>query len=243
VARALQATKWMIPRNFTQVFPICLRHFTQPVPALPRGPHPDMPLSGIFCLEIASTVCTFSTFSPTKGFRGETDGGSSRKGASIAATARQVLSTGGTCLSGSNDGVFLMSLFDWKDEYAIGSPEIDREHRALFRMVSELEDAMVAGKAEGGLESLMERLVAYSRFHFQTEEKQMRAHGYPDTEQHVREHNEFTARLAELEKKLSQGEEETDFEALRFLAHWLEAHVLGADRRLARYVSAVTTNG
>jgi hemerythrin len=68
----------------------------------------------------------------------------------------------------------------------------------------------------------------------------MRTHGYPETEQHVREHNEFTARLAVLEKKLSQGEEGTDFEALRFLARWLEAHVQAADRRLARYVSEVT---
>jgi len=134
-----------------------------------------------------------------------------------------------------------MSLFDWKDEYASGSPEIDCEHQALFRMVNELEDAMVAGKAEGGLESLMERLGAYSRFHFRTEEKQMRAHGYPDTEQHVLEHNEFITRLALLEKKLSQGEEGTDFEALRFLARWLDAHVLGADQRLARHLSGVTT--
>jgi hemerythrin len=134
-----------------------------------------------------------------------------------------------------------MSLFDWKDKYAIGSPEIDREHRALFHMVNELEEAMVSGKAEGGLESLFERLAAYSRFHFRTEEKQMRAQGYPDTEQHVREHNEFIARLALLGKKLSQGEEGTDFETLRFLAHWLEAHVLGADRRLARHLSRVTT--
>ena len=39
-----------------------------------------------------------------------------------------------------------MALFAWSDEYAVGVPEIDRQHQQLFTYAGQLHSAMIAGQ-------------------------------------------------------------------------------------------------
>ena len=127
--------------------------------------------------------------------------------------------------------------FVWRDEYALGRPEIDREHQALFRIAQELNAAMSAGHAQDELAAIYARLVAYTRFHFANEEALMRSAGYSDLAQHAREHDRLTAKVARLEREFEEGSAAVTAETMEFLRRWLKHHILGADQKVAKHLS------
>jgi len=84
-----------------------------------------------------------------------------------------------------------MGLANWSE---LGYPDIDQEHQALRRTVDELRAVVQAGTTTD-VPALLERLVAYSRFHFRSEESSMAAARYPNLEEHAAEHRKFIGRL------------------------------------------------
>src|SRR5689334_808856 len=87
-----------------------------------------------------------------------------------------------------------MDAMRWSDAFSVGSPDLDREHRALFRIVTELELAVNAA-SEPAMQAGLERLIAYSDFHFRSEESIMRAKKFPGIDAHAHEHRKFATRL------------------------------------------------
>ena len=126
--------------------------------------------------------------------------------------------------------------FVWTEQYSLGQPDIDREHKALFRMAQQLNEAMLRGDAQAELAGLFARLVAYTKFHFTNEEALMRGTNYPDTASHVREHDQFTAKVAALEREFENGKTTVTAETMEFLRGWLGHHIVGTDQRMARHI-------
>jgi hemerythrin len=127
----------------------------------------------------------------------------------------------------------MQDAFVWTEAYSLGQPDIDREHKALFRIAQELNDAMLRGDAQEELAGLFARLVAYTRFHFANEEALMRAANYPETAAHVREHDRLTAKVAALQRQFEDGKASVTMETMEFLRRWLDHHILGTDQRVA----------
>ena len=128
-----------------------------------------------------------------------------------------------------------MGLFAWSEEYSRTCPDIDREHKALFRLAEELQTAIDAGVAQPDLRALFARLVAYTRFHFDHEEALMREKGFPDIARHAMEHTKLAEKVARLERKFDGGAE-IDMETMRFLHRWLQHHICGTDQQVARFI-------
>ena len=128
-----------------------------------------------------------------------------------------------------------MNPFTWNERYALGRPDADTEHRALFRLAEQLYDAVSNVTAKDQLEGLFARLESYARFHFEDEEALMRRIGFPDLMEHHQEHQEFLAKLSSLESLFRSGSADLDKAMLEFLGGWLERHVCGTDQHLARY--------
>ena len=61
-----------------------------------------------------------------------------------------------------------MSLIKWNDSFSVNVVKIDQEHKKLFEMVNELTDAMKAGHGKDVLGNILDRLISYTAFHFQT---------------------------------------------------------------------------
>ena len=126
-----------------------------------------------------------------------------------------------------------MNPFDWSEDCAVGQPEIDKEHRALFRMAADLHDAMTAGRAAEELSPHYARLAAYTRFHSANEEALMRTRQYPHLERHLREHRELAAKVGDLERQFAAGTAQVDAATMAVLRRWLSNHILGTDRALS----------
>jgi hemerythrin len=118
-----------------------------------------------------------------------------------------------------------MGLFAWQDEFAVGTAEIDSEHRALFRLAEELHESILNGAAEDDLEAIYARLAAYTREHCENEEAILRKQDGCDIQELSREHQRFTAKVNALERRLEKKQARLDVETMRFLRSWLDRHI------------------
>jgi hemerythrin len=133
-----------------------------------------------------------------------------------------------------------MSMFQWKPEYSVGYAQIDEQHKRLFELADELHDAMIAGKAKQILGKTLGSLIAYTKAHFATEERLMRAYQYPDYAKHKAAHDELTAQVVKFEKEFQGAGLATTLTLLPFLRAWLIHHIGETDRKIASYLKSKT---
>ncbi len=120
----------------------------------------------------------------------------------------------------------------WSDDYALQLPEIDEQHKYLFRLINEVWLA-VANKAdrEKAL-AVISALEHYTVTHFAAEEAFMREQQYSRYHEHRAEHEKFVARIV-LEKSSVKAGSFLSLELVHFLRNWLVQHIRFSDRAYA----------
>ncbi|WP_029009677.1 bacteriohemerythrin [Azospirillum halopraeferens] len=135
-----------------------------------------------------------------------------------------------------------MSTYEWRPDMSVGVPDIDAEHRELFRLLHTLEQADVA---ENVLSDIIARLEHYARDHFAHEEELMRRTGYPGYEEHVQRHRLFVEWLNAVKMSYERSVE-SSFEigetVNAFLGRWLDEHVRTEDMRYRDHIAQMRAN-
>lgn len=127
--------------------------------------------------------------------------------------------------------------FAWSDELLVGVAAIDDQHRRLVEMVGAFYGALAEKKpAKDALGELLDGLVEYTRYHFETEERLMARSGFPDSPAHREQHAVFTRRVGDLVDRFSRGQLVLSIEATTFLREWLTDHILVRDKELGRHL-------
>ena len=129
-------------------------------------------------------------------------------------------------------------VFRWTRDYAVGIEQIDQEHRKLFALVEGMHQAMLAGKGKQTLQSLLADLIEYTVYHFSHEEGLMERIGYPDLEEHRRQHEDLRAKVRYLQVRSASGEATMTIEVTQFLIEWLKQHTTTSDRRIGEHLQA-----
>jgi hemerythrin len=124
----------------------------------------------------------------------------------------------------------------WTDDLGLGVPPLDAGRDALIRLLDAYVGAFVAGRDREVIDAAFERILDHTHAQFRDEERLMRDAGFPPWLEHAEEHRRRTSELMRL--NLDRDEIlQADFgERLR---DWLTDHVLGSDRRFARYLRAL----
>ncbi len=130
-----------------------------------------------------------------------------------------------------------MALLVWNDRLSVNIREIDAQHKKLVDMVNRLHDAMKAGKAESILMQIVDEMKKYAASHFATEERHMKAHGYPAYQEHKAEHDRFVAKVVQVEKDLKTGKCAMSMDILNFLSNWLVDHIKGTDKKYSPFLN------
>ncbi len=119
-----------------------------------------------------------------------------------------------------------------------GIPTIDEQHRALIHW----SRAMGAMDPVNGSREVLVRaaqfLIAYTRFHFDSEEYAMVASGYEGIVQHRREHGMMRRELSAIGRgiKAARGHRTDSVSSLQGLVQqWITNHISASDRKFARY--------
>lgn len=131
-----------------------------------------------------------------------------------------------------------MSMFEWKPEYSVGHAEIDSQHKRLFALAGDLYDAMSSGKGKEVLSKTLSELVAYTKLHFATEERLMRAHHYPEYAGHKANHDALTKQVVEYQNDFETGRVGITVGLLQFLKDWLRHHIGETDRKIAIFLKS-----
>lgn len=131
-----------------------------------------------------------------------------------------------------------MSLITWSDQLTVGVEEIDQQHQKLVQLINGLHNHMLAGDASSIMNKVLDRIVEYTGFHFETEEQLMQKYDYPNSEVHQHEHSDLVDTAVDLQQKLKSGHAHITMETMHFLQDWLQHHILGSDKRLADYLKS-----
>jgi hemerythrin len=125
-----------------------------------------------------------------------------------------------------------MSLFNWSSEHSVYLPEIDAEHRALYRLGDEFHKALLAGGDPAKLRPTLVNLLESVEQHFRHEERLMRAMHYDAFAWHRRQHDTARRKVKALTKRAEGGDSLAACELLTFLSSWLEDHLSVSDRMM-----------
>jgi hemerythrin len=110
--------------------------------------------------------------------------------------------------------------------------EIDQQHQVLVNMLNALNDAVTSRKPRDEIFLIIDEVIAYTRFHFATEERLMANSGYGDVDFHKDKHKQLMQDALHLKGKLADLGEEmfTDW-----FKHWpftrVLAHIQYADQQ------------
>jgi len=128
-----------------------------------------------------------------------------------------------------------MPIIEWNNAFSVDIQKIDEQHKKFFSLVNMLYDAIMQGKGEEVVGSVLKELQQYVIFHFKSEETWMKMYNYPDMNKHKLEHEEGAKKVNELVLEYERGNKTVDIELLKFLSDWLQHHILEVDRKYISY--------
>lgn len=130
----------------------------------------------------------------------------------------------------------IMPLVSWSDEYSVCIREIDDQHKKLFDLLNELHSAMKEAKSKSVLGKVIRELVAYTEFHFSSEEILLQNCKYPNLSLHKLKHDEFTKKVKEFEQKYLDGSILLSQEIVQYLVNWLTSHIKETDKQYSMFI-------
>lgn len=124
-----------------------------------------------------------------------------------------------------------MALIDWQDNFSVSIKEMDDQHKKLIGMINQLHEAMKAGKGAIEIKTVIDEMINYAKFHFDSEEKLMSEHHFAGLATQKIEHNAFIKKTLEFQADLNSGKRTISIEVLNFLKDWLTNHILVNDKK------------
>ena len=130
-----------------------------------------------------------------------------------------------------------MAFIDWTKKNEVGVKEVDDQHKKLFEMLNALHQATANGDEQSVLMGILDELIEYTVYHFQTEEDLFEEFDYPDYLEHKTVHDDLTRQAVELQRKFREGSATISFEVLDFLNSWLVDHTIGMDKDMGPFLN------
>ena len=127
-----------------------------------------------------------------------------------------------------------MSYLEWSDAFSVNIEEIDNQHKKLIGMINTLHEAIVTRKTHKIQEDIIKEMVQYTQTHFLLEEQYMKKFDYLYYPNHTAEHEKFTAKAIELQKRMENGGFILPLEVLNFLRDWWKGHIQGTDKKYSK---------
>ena len=122
----------------------------------------------------------------------------------------------------------LTNRIQWKDDYSVGVPELDEQHKGLINLINRLTEE---GHRSSVVGDTLDALDRYAREHFGTEEALLRDCGDQHLEEHAKQHRAFEEWLDAIKQIYRFATTPDPFADTvnAFLRNWLINHILKTD--------------
>ena len=131
-----------------------------------------------------------------------------------------------------------MALINWNENMSVDVEKIDQQHQKLVAMINDLNDAMKQRRGNETIGQIVGGLMGYTATHFKTEETYFDQFGYPEADQHKKEHTEFVQKVSEFKDGFDGGKLGLSIEVIQFLSNWLKNHIMGTDKKYTQFFKA-----
>lgn len=129
-----------------------------------------------------------------------------------------------------------MALLIWTKENSVGVEEFDNQHQKLFSIINNLYDLMTKSKAQEEIQAVLQELIDYAKYHFNTEEKYFDSYQQPDKDVHISYHRAYEKRVSDF---MTESKKESGFvisyEILNFLEDWWFKHINLEDKKYSGF--------
>jgi len=131
--------------------------------------------------------------------------------------------------------------FVWAPKFDTGVGDIDDQHHVLVNTLNEANLTLRHETSIPAIDRLLQDLLAYALYHFETEEHLMLEHDYEAHEpeaarQHIEDHRKFAQQVVTMRNTLGSTGDINGDALLSFLGSWLQQHILGVDQKLAAFL-------
>lgn len=128
-----------------------------------------------------------------------------------------------------------MTLIEWKDEFSVGVPSVDLEHRELIGLINELHDMTGDDASAYEILTMLGEIFAQISAHFALEERWMRETRYAHYGEHKDDHEMLLDELRDIMDRV-EHDGRYDSDALsRELSDWFTNHFRTHDALLHRH--------
>ena len=132
-----------------------------------------------------------------------------------------------------------MPVIEWSEQYSIGIPSVDEQHKTLVGFINRLNEAMAVGEAREVLADILVGLSQYTKEHFSYEEELFARFGYAESESHINEHHRMIKRVHQFSLDFQQDASGAiSLELMQFMTNWLLNHIQHSDRDYAPFLIA-----
>lgn len=114
---------------------------------------------------------------------------------------------------------------------------MDNQHKRLFALINELDDAMKMGKGKDVLGKVLGGLVTYVHTHFKSEEEFMKKIGFNELEIHRTEHIKLTNDVEKFFNDFKEGKSMLSVQIMNFLRNWLLNHIGKSDKAYGKFAT------
>ena len=153
-------------------------------------------------------------------------------------TVKKNISTG---LSDFDD----TEIVSWDPKYITGIDLIDKQHKELFIIINQLNEAChIGGDAvDFTFKESMSKMVQYVRVHFSTEDYFLKLIKFPEYEDHKKQHDTLIKSILDAAAQYNSGKAFVPNAFVRTLKDWILSHIAFYDKAYATYVAEQKKKG
>ena len=129
-----------------------------------------------------------------------------------------------------------MRKIQWSEDFVIGVPEIDNQHKALVEKLNNLIDTYNDNPDK--IRDALDFLIDYALLHFETEERFMEQYNYPGLNEQIEEHRKFTKTVNQfVDDFLMMGPTPEIAKRIeKEVIEWIEHHILNVDKKIGKFI-------
>lgn len=131
----------------------------------------------------------------------------------------------------------------WTPEVAVHVDVFDAHHRRLFELIDALYRSLQSGAGGAVLANVFDELIAYTGYHFSSEEAAFEHFKYPQCAQHRVAHAELVERVTELRADIDKGKSLVAVDVMEFLRDWVTRHIKKCDKLYSTFFAERDVNG
>ena len=129
-----------------------------------------------------------------------------------------------------------MKEFFWESKYDIGIKKFDDQHKQLIEALKDINNAMEDKRDKLAIAQVINNLKNYAKEHLIEEENFLLEIGYPDFEEHKKQHEIFKDKLAKFCDDFNSDRYLLHFEIAIFLKNWILSHISVVDKKYSEYL-------